>query len=71
MILHLLTVFHQLSNDAYMEQDLEQEMDGRLLVKNTPNSTNRNRNIPPVGVNKMIDIDELPVNGRALPLSNR
>ena len=53
------------------EQDLEQEMDGRLLAKNTPNSTNRNRNIPPVGVNKMIDVDELPVNGRAVPLSNR
>jgi len=54
-----------------MEQDLEQEMDGRLLAKNTPNSNNRNRNIPPVGVNKMIDIHELPVHGRALPLSNR
>ena len=54
-----------------MDQDLEQQMDGRMLGKNTPISTSRVKNGAPGGVHKMIDVDKLPVNGRALPLSNR
>ena len=46
-------------------------MDGRIMGKNTPISTSRVKNGAPGAVQKMIDIDELPVNGRALPLSNR
>ena len=64
-------MFHQLSHEAYIDQELEQRIDGKMLGKNTPNSSNRNRGIPSGGVPKMIDVDELPVNGRALPLSNR
>ena len=64
-------VFHQLSHDGFIDQDLDQQMDGRILGKNAAISTSRIKNGAPGGVHKMIDVGELPVNGRALPLSNR
>ena len=60
-----------MSHDGFMDQDLDQQMDGRMQGKNTPNSTGKTKNGAPGGIHKMIDVDELPVNGRAVPLSNR
>ena len=64
-------MFHQLSKEEYINQQLEQRLDGKTFGKVVTNSSSRNRNIPSGGVQKMIDVDELPVNGRALPLSSR
>ena len=64
-------MFHQLSKEEYINQQLEQRLDGKSFGKVATNSSSRSRNIPSGGVQKMIDVDELPVNGRALPLSSR
>ena len=60
-----------MSKEEYINQQLEQRLDGKSFGKVGTNSSGRNRNIPSGGVHKMIDVDELPVNGRALPLSSR
>ena len=63
----LSKVYQQLSNEAYLNQ--QQQLEQRFETKSGKGAT-RHRNIS-IGVQKMIDVDELPVNGRAVPLSSR
>ena len=67
-------MFQQLSNEAilnHQQLQVEQRLDAKASGKNGNSSSGRNRNVAAGGLPKMIDVDELPVNGRALPLSSR
>ena len=66
-----IKVFHQLSKEEYINQQLEQRLDGKSFGKGSTGPSGRNRTVQSGGGHKMIDVDELPVNGRALPLSSR
>ena len=69
-------MFQQLNKEGYLNQqqlEFDQRYDQKISGKGNLGSSGRNRN-GAVGqgmMPKMIDVDELPVNGRAVPLSNR
>ena len=61
----MFKVYQQLSKEDYLNQ---QQLEQRFESKSGKGA--RHRNIS-MGVQKIIDVDELPVNGRAVPLSSR
>ena len=69
-------MFQQLNKEGYLNQqqmEFDQKYENKISGKGNLGSSGRNRNgvLDQGMMPKMIDVDELPVNGRAVPLSNR
>ena len=70
-----IKVFQQLNKEGYLNQqqlEFDQRYDHKISGKGSMGSSGRSKNGVGQGMMpKMIDVDELPVNGRAVPLSSR
>ena len=62
-------MYQQLSKEAYLNQ--QQQLEQRFESKSGKGALSTGHRNISIGVQKMIDVDELPVNGRAVPLSSR